>query len=49
VNAAIRRALNDVSLAQLAGLDCGVIRVADLTAGIKAGAQGTRVSRAHHE
>jgi FeS assembly SUF system regulator len=49
VNGAIRRALNDVSLAQLAGLDRGPIRVADLTAGIKAGAQSTRTARTHHE
>lgn len=45
VNAAIRRALNDVTLAQLAGLDRGTIRVADLSAGIKAGAQTTRTAR----
>lgn len=45
VNAAIRRALNDVSLAQLAGLDRGVIRIADLSAGIKASAQNPRTAR----
>ncbi|MET0986676.1 MAG: SUF system Fe-S cluster assembly regulator [Steroidobacteraceae bacterium] len=45
VNAAIRRALNDVTLAQLAGLDRGVIRIVDISAGIKAGAHGTRGAR----
>jgi FeS assembly SUF system regulator len=46
VNAAIRRALNDVSLAQLAGLDrVTTIRIGDLSAGIKSGAQSTRTAR----
>jgi FeS assembly SUF system regulator len=45
VNAAIRRALNDVTLAQLAGMDRGAIRVSDLSAGIKAGSQSTRTVR----
>jgi FeS assembly SUF system regulator len=44
VNGAIRRALNDVSLAQLAGLErTASIRIADLSAGIKAGAQGRQM------
>jgi hypothetical protein len=35
VNAAIRRALEDVTLQQLAGLDVAALRVADLAAEIR--------------
>jgi hypothetical protein len=35
VNAAIRRALEEVTLCQLAGLDAAALRVADLASGIR--------------
>ena len=38
VNAAIRRALEDVTLRQLAGLDSGGLRVATLASEIRVGA-----------
>ncbi len=46
VNAAIRRALEDVTLQQLAGLDSAALRVADLAAEIRVGpktVEGNRV------
>ena len=50
VNAAIRRALNDVSLAQLAGMDrTSAIRVGDLTTGIKVSVQSIRSPRVQQD
>ncbi len=45
VNAAIRRALEDVTLQQLAGLDAAALRVADLAAEMRVGrtVEGNRV------